>query len=1560
MYFYPFQFTLLVAVVINFFSHALRNYKKFRVKPYIQVWRKSKNRRYFIQRRNKKREYFSAKRKRKFKGAFELYNEHMNDLGDIHENNGNNNDESNNDESNNDDKDDNDEEDEISYEEIEEYLKKNKIEDNCENSDGKKEIINLINYIPTLKNQDDFFSKFGYFSSENKSMEYYFNEMKNLKEKKQKKNHNILNFILSYYLKKKNTNDTNSSLKNYKNIHSYYYYLNDVINNRISSFPVSSAEPAKKDNIFSRKTLCNFISLYLKNVNIIKYVSFFCVSGIITLSLKVLIRNIKLEDIFLLRNHFNLIYSFKNMHVCKIGIFSLLLNLLFIKSYNQYFCVTEDLFGILFTNYFFYEGISNLNKKKMEEFMDKYNYTLDDVLNSLNDIFSHYIYNQIYTVEKMDQDDIVFTLNSFVSLYHKLFRNNNENIKNIITHVINKYNTYYVDKDEKKNEILSRIFYIFYLINIMFKYKIDSVEKLNLHRENNLQIPFFEKSNKISSYSLLCHIAQLMGVKEKFINDKILERMKSNYEFHIRSILNKKQYSNNIIDDVKKMSFITLDNSILEQVHFDIFVNMIKSIIEDDNYDPVYFIPSHKENKIKLALSRNHHSKKDKNDKFVNVVDVADEGPASNEQSVEYNNSDIGKEELCRNSEKDTDYYISDDYRNDDEIDEDATEMDEHSDNDNVYEEENDSIVEDSDDNMYKYLENIVEYIVNDDSSKSEGSSENKKDNIAEREERENKEKELFLKKWNDINFLRKYLHIDKNYTDKYLEKYLYDYMYKEYKILINNLVFKKLKNKNDNLFFLKRGISISNRATENIIKNIILNFVIKTKENIAIFYKLENMHKCLRLITNLINVYKKIKKKKKFLKIVSDEFFNLDDLFSCNYYKPLELTYKENSILREGDNSSSNQKDKQISDRRAGEPDGLHDEVVKDHIGKTVNEEQLNKVIDNDVDIDQFEGRHMDGKPFEEDFSSQGQSDEEEFLRRIINKDELRGEENEKDIILSEIASKRLYEEFVIKHMKNKSERKIFKIIFNLNYDQVDREVEDNIIGRFLEKICTKCLNNLTEIDDNLKIIGKENLFDYKNVNFKGFIEKEKLKRGYKYEKNEPQEGAMNANITIRKEDIFEHIDDESFEELCKKMYIKKVKEVKKNLYNKRKELYFYEIILNIKNAQEIHNIFLIDEYEKMINDIIKTNILNKNYKNIKNLYLKKIINFLNITDDRASDVEIHCIFNQTNEIFSAIKENFYIYRNDSDFINNINEILTIYKNFDLIWEKGPYYYYVKFALIESNYNFIYRMIERYVLYVIDLINNENRTLYKENIFKLVAIFHVNHTVIDEIATRIYKKYIENEDLHGINNMDSFFSFLFNMSKERQSEMVLDFLKKKVDTHLTSSESFQEKFHKMYNLFTYINNNMNLKMNIFDLSSASTDGVYSFLKTCIDEYLHVKKAEVFISEHRDYINQLNNFLSKIKTLIKGDQENTHLNHILNLLKKETIRKAIDLLDKFKYDICVEEIYNLIKLQMIDSNINFSDIDIEKRKKLINIFSYQNISDEKKFLYLDILNKSLL
>ncbi|EUD66677.1 hypothetical protein C922_03002 [Plasmodium inui San Antonio 1] len=1542
----PLQRTLLVVLLIKFLSHALRNYKKVKVRPYIQVWLKREHPRYSIRREKKKARCFSPGRKTKWCSSFELFSEHVKGRDG---NRGDDDEEEENLESGNP----NDGDlldDEISYDDVEEYLKKNNFEDARQDDEGKKEIIKLINYLPTLKNEEEFFSKFGYSSSEKRSMEYYFNEMKDLKERKQKKNHNILNFILSYYLKRKNANGQ-SSLRNYQSVQSYYDYINDVMHNRGASLSVASAQPPKKDNIFSRKTLCNFISFYLKNANIIKYASFLCLSGLLTFSLKALIRRIKLEDIFLLRNHFHLVYALKNVHVCKVAVFSFLMNFLFINKYNQYFCVTEDLFGILFSNYFAYEGIHNLTKRKIEEFMLKYNYTLDDVLNSMNEIFSHYLYRQICTNETMD-GDVLVVLKSFVSLYQKLFRSNKENIKNIMSLVANKYNAHFAEKGENRDSVLSRIFYIFYLLNLMFKYDVDSVERLNLHRGNSLHIPFFARSNRISSYFLLTHIAHQMGVKEKTINESLLETMKGNYEAHIRGLLTNKQNSSSVLEDMKKMDFLTLDDAILEDVHNEIFVSIVKGIMEHENYEPVYFVPREREGELHATAIGSAHGKVggksigEGGDNLGGEDSVAhqydDEAEQYDDAAEQYDDAAEQYGDAAEQYGDAAEQYgdAAEQYGDAADLDDDAA--------------EEDPAIDESDDNMYRHLENSVDYIVNEDAGKS-GENHDNRGIIAEREKRDLEEKKLFLNKWNDINFLRKYLHMDKKYMDKYLERYLYDYIYREYKIFINNLIFKKMKDKNDHLFFLKKGISISDSATENIIKNILLKFVIKTKENIAIFLKLENMEKCLRLIQNLIYVYKKIKKKKKFLRIPSDDIFSLDDLFACNSYRALGGTDKEGGA-------------------EAGIPG---EQKGSDAYGSSPDELSPNGLFPDELAAN---GLSPEG-PAEE--SLPAEMDEEELLKRIIYKDHLGGEDggDGKDGILPQEERKKLYEEFVIKHMKNQSERKILKIIFNLNYDQVDREVEDNIIKRFLDKICTKCLSSMKEVDDRYKIIGQENLFDYKNINFMESLEREKSKRGHK--KGGERSVPTKDTFIIRKEDIFEHIDDDSFEEICKKMYINKIKEAKKNLYHMRKDLYMYEIILNIKNAQEIHDVFLIDEYEKMIRDIIKTNILNKNYKNIKNVYLKKIVNFLNLSDEKAADVEMRCIFLQTYEIFSAVKENFYIYRSDSDFVSNINEILTIYRNFDLIRSKGQQYY-VKFSLIESNYNLLHRIIERYVLYVIDLINDENRSLYKENIFLLATIFRVSPGIIDDIATRIYKKYIEGQDLHAMNNMDAFFSFLFNMDKTRQCEIVLEHLRKKVDTHLASGEGFQERMHKLYDVIFFINNNLQLRKNIFEVSSADAEAVYAFLTACVEEYLHAKKTEAFISEHRkfpagcevdsgvdnnadksldsrihnsDYLNHLNNCLSKIKTLIKGDQENVHMSNVMNVLKNTILRKAIALLDKFQYDMCVEEIYNLIKLQMVDSSSNFADVDIEKRKKLVNIFSYQNISDEKKFLYMDILNK---
>lgn len=585
-----------------------------------------------------------------------------------------------------------------------------------------------------------------------------------------------------------------------------------------------------------------------------------------------------------------------------------------------------------------------------------------------------------------------------------------------------------------------------------------------------------------------------------------------------------------------------------------------------------------------------------------------------------------------------------------------------------------------------------------------------KKNDVILSEKEELKEKEQLMKKLNDIYFLRKYLNIDKEFTDNFLEKYLFKYIYKEYKIFINNLIFKKLKNKNDNLFFLKRGINLPSKTTQNIVKNIILNFVIKTKENIAIFYKLENIDKCLRLIVNLINIYKKIKKKKKFIKFNSN-IFNLDHFFSYNCYKENEHT----DIIQNDQSSNIINNNDNISQE---------DHMVNDH-GKN-KEENENFSSDEEVYLNQ---------PF--------LKEEEEFIKHNIYKEKL-CDENEGKIILNKNDRKKLYEEFVLKYMKNKSERNILKIIFNLDYDNndIDKEIEDNIIKRFLEDSTKNKLTNLKNLDMQLKIIGNDNLFDYKHLNFnEGLLIKHNFKKSLKDEENKKM--SLNEYI-IKKEDIFDDIDDESFLEICQKMYINKLFHLKENIYNNRKELYFYQVILNIeKNINEIHDIYLIDQYEKMINDTIKTNILNKNYTNIKNLYLKRIINFLNISEEKASIVELNCIFHQTNNIFKTIKENFYIYRNDSDFIDDINEILTIYKNFDLIKKvirNNQEMYFVKFSLVESNYNIVHKIFERYVLYVIDVITNENRNMYKDNIFKLRTILNVHETTVNDISTKIYR----------------------------------------------------------------------------------------------------------------------------------------------------------------------------------------------------------------------------
>ncbi|SCN59340.1 conserved Plasmodium protein, unknown function [Plasmodium chabaudi chabaudi] len=1396
-------------------------------------------------------------------------------------------------------------EDDITYEDIEEYLKNEDV-NNSDEDDGRKEIMKLINYIPTLKNEEEFFSKYGYKAFNSKrgnknTIEYYLNEMKILKEKKEKKNYNILNWILSCYLKRQNDENNLPYNKYYQNIQSYYNYINSLISHQGGSLSSFTDHPDKKENIFYRTGLCHFLSFYLKNVNILKYGSFFCLSGMFAFLVKGLIRNIKFEDMFLLQNYFKLIYSIKNLSIYKIGAFSILLNSLFLNKYNQYFSISNDLFGMLFTNYFFYEGINNLTKKKIEDFMDKYNCTKEDIFNSLNDLFSQFLNKQIYVEKEMDEK-IIYNISSFIKLYKKLFINNIDNIKNITSLVLNKYNVYYASSEninKTNSEVLSRICYIFYIINILLKHSVSSLQNVNLMNNNEYNIPMFKSNNKLSNYFLLTSIKDHLMISEKVISDCILDQMKKNYEKHISSLIKNKNMSTNIFDDIKKLDFLILDKSIISEVNLSIFNKLVNDILEQKKYDKPYF----------------KHSKLDtkSNDDFNNVKDNINKETSSTDPLMGDSERDEDDKKSTDDDDGDVEKYYSENTKYEEEEEtEDIGGVDSE-----IYD-DNEGI----DERMYKYIEDSVDYIVEGSVKKDENNNEKKsskgKDNNNKNDEEEKKELETLLKKIKDIHSFRKYLSIPKEFVDNQLEKYLFPYMNKEYKIFLNNLIFKNFKNKNENLFFLKNGITLSSGCTENIIKNIILDFVIKTKENVSMFFKLNNIDKCLKLVLNLFYVYKRLKKKRKYIK-TKNMVLNLEKLFSHNSFKS---------------QASGKQETPSETTKTTPLPDYTNDPSVLNNINNTKKNNMGDDVAKED-DIDS-------------DMSFPNQNEE------FLCSDNFEGsmqEEEEGEEILSLDERKRLYEIFVLKYMQNKSERNIFKKVFKLDNIETDKEVEDNIIKKFLEKAVKSNLESLKKLDNDYGIISNENLFNYKNLNFIDKLEKAKKS---KHDSN------VNINkYIIKKDDIFEYIDDESFEDICKKMYINKLLLLKDNLYNNRKDLYLYEIILNINNSEGIHDIYLIDQYEKMINDIIKTNLLNKNYTNIKNMYLKKIINFLNISEQKATDVELRCIYDHIYSIFLSIKENFYIYKTDLDFFNNINEILTIYNNYDLIKKNGDGYL-LKFALIETNHNLLQKLIERYVLYVIDIINNENKLTYKENIFKLAKILNVNNTIISDIAAKIYKKYIENQELHSMNNMDVFFNFLFNMDKGKQVEIIFDYLRQKVQSHLNSNENYQEKLQKLYDLLNFINNNLKLNKNIFDFYHQNEEIIYEFLISCIDDYLDKKKSTTFISSQSEYMMHFNNFLSKIKMLIKGPKENSHFTHVLNILKKSIIKKAISFMENFKYDLCVEKLYNFIKLQMVDSTFALSDIDIEQRKKMINIFSYQNIDDEKKHLYMDILNKALL
>lgn len=322
--------------------------------------------------------------------------------------------------------------------------------------------------------------------------------------------------------------------------------------------------------------------------------------------------------------------------------------------------------------------------------------------------------------------------------------------------------------------------------------------------------------------------------------------MKKNYEKHISSLIENKNLSTNIFDDIKKLDFLTLDKSIINEVNLSIFNKLVNDILEKKNYDTPYF----KHNQLASKY----------NDDFSNVKGniIEDTGSTSqlmedseiNEDEQYLNNNVIKDDQKSKDNDDDIEKYYSENTNYEEEEIEDigGTDTEIYDDNENI------------DERMYKYIEDSVDYIVEGNVKKDEKNQETKssngKNNSNKSDEGENKELETMLKKIKDIHSFRKYLSIPKEFVDKQLEKYLFPYMNKEYKIFLNNLIFKNFKNKNENLFFLKNGITLSSGCTENIIKNIILDFVIKTKENINIFFKLNNMDKCLKLVLNLFYVY--------------------------------------------------------------------------------------------------------------------------------------------------------------------------------------------------------------------------------------------------------------------------------------------------------------------------------------------------------------------------------------------------------------------------------------------------------------------------------------------------------------------------------------------------------------------------------------------------------------------------------------------------------------------------------------------------------------------------------
>jgi hypothetical protein len=425
--------------------------------------------------------------------------------------------------------------------------------------------------------------------------------------------------------------------------------------------------------------------------------------------------------------------------------------------------------------------------------------------------------------------------------------------------------------------------------------------------------------------------------------------------------------------------------------------------------------------------------------------------------------------------------------------------------------------------------------------------------------------------------------------------------------------------------------------------------------------------------------------------------------------------------------------------------------------------------------------------------------------------------------------------------------------------------------------------------------------------------------------------------NVNENKEDIKNKINELSTkkEEIEKKIYKLKDIDLKKYVNNQIKLLdknysyLTYQILNTLKKDKDVKDTVekitetngtvkdlmknLPDKYKKIVADLIKNGIIEKNYKNIINI-LKKIYNILNLFQNyfNIKDIEKY----------------------------NLNDI----KDYNL---------YTLLNIID-NYNILLENLNEKIIDVVNTAKQNGQVLLlkkesskgKETFYKLnnanknIKLKENNYSVNDFQNVYMLYSYYDNFE-----NIEDVLNYIAPLPRIGKIIFAIKILNKICFIQTSSKSSINIGFKSGVNVISLTRNNYvyirdNLLSDIETLKIEYRD---------INETIKLLNKDYIEKYKKDYDERLNNIYTRIINKLMNDNKIKDINDLENLNKKEYYELLIKLIDKYYEDSDKKLIYkDIMKILM---GIKIEDINEDVKNNIFNLFSneeYKKLKDEIK------------